>query len=240
MIALVDGAMNFIRYLGYEEFYKVLDEIEEFYKHPADLDGVQGEYGEDYFKRWMQDYTSWHVDHARNLKERTRCSSAIDVGCGVGNIVRGLLEVGVDAWGVDFSRYVVEHSDPSIRDNMLWGDLTKRETLPSRKFDLAIAYDVFEHVPMPETAVRNFCWLSRSWVHVKVPDIRGVNDVESKQFDPTHITGRSIKWWLEVFRSEGFELIMDERYTKLKWDSAYGYAPVGAPDLHALLRRRFI
>jgi len=234
--------MEVVRWLNTKnDLYAVLSEIEEFYGHPEDLDGEQdpegGDYGGEYFHRWMQDFTDWHVGHARNLLDRTECSSVLEVGCGMGNFVRAFNRIGVEAWGLDISRHAVENCHPEIRGRILWGDLSKSETLPKRRFDLVIGYDVFEHVTFPLLVVRNVCNLSSRWLHVKVPDIRGLNQEESRRFDPTHICGRSIKWWIERFEANGFNLILDENYTKLKWDPEYALGPTGAPDLHGLFKR---
>jgi SAM-dependent methyltransferase len=242
-IPLVDGDMNVIRWIKTkEEFYSVLDEIEEFYGHPADLNGDQNldgkDYGSDYFNRWMQDFTDWHIGHAENLYERTGCSSVLEVGCGLGNFVRAFLLIGVDAWGLDISRYAVENCHPEIRGRVLWGNLSDSETLPKSRFDLVMGYDVFEHAPNPDLVVRNVCNLSARWIHAKIPDIRGLDQEESRRFDPTHITGRSIKWWVEHFEENGFVLVLDENYTKLKWDPEYALGPTGAPDLHGLFKRK--
>jgi len=241
-IPLVDGAMQLVRMLEPGELYSLLEEIEEFYGHPPDLDGVQSprgdDYGGDYFGRWMQDFNEWHVGHARNLRDRTGCGSMLEVGCGMGNIVRGFKRIGVDAWGLDISRYVVDNCDPEIRGRVLWGDLSRAETLPRKRYDLVIGYDVFEHIPDPERVVGNVCGLSYRWLHVKVPDIRGLDPEEGRKFDATHITGRSIGWWIEEFSRNGFTLIFDEGYTKIKWDPEYALAPTGAPDLHGLFRKK--
>jgi len=225
-----------------EEFFSVLEEIEEFYRHPADIDGAQdsegGDYGEEYFKRWLQEFTDWHVRHAESLHNRTCCKSVLDAGCGVGNIIRGFLRIGVDAWGLDISRYVVESCDSEIRGRVLWGNLSKAETLPTRTYDLVVCYDVVEHAPDPEAVIGNLCRLAGKWLHVKAPDIRGLNQEEGRKFDPSHVTGRSISWWVKRFELNGFSLIMDERFTWLKWDPEYALAPVGAPDLHGLFKRK--
>lgn len=240
-IRLVDGAMETVRELAdRDELFAVLGEIEEFYGHPDEWDGEESpeDYGEAYFKRWNQDFTDWHIGHTRNLIERTHCRSALDVGCGMGNMVRGFLRNGVDAWGVEISRYAVENCDEEIRGRVLWGDLTRVETLPQRRFDLVLAYDLVEHVPKPEIAVPNLCGLSGRWIHVKAPDIRGLDKEECRRFDSTHITGRSIRWWIERIEECGFSLVLDYDYTLLKWDPEYGLSSVGAPDLHGLFKRK--
>ena len=241
-IHLVDGAMNIRRtMLNWTDFYSALEEMEEFYKHPKDLDGEQDpdgkDYGESYWKRSMQEFTDWHTSHGKALLKRTGCRSALDAGCGTGNIVRGLLRNGIEAYGLELDHYAVDHCAEELRGRIVWGDLTKVETLPRRMFDLVIAYDVLEHAPLPETCVGSLCSLSSRWIHVKVPDIRGLNLEESRKFDPTHITGRSLRWWIDEFGKNGFSLTFDEAFTKLKWDPEYAYAAVGAPDLYGLFRR---
>jgi len=239
-IRLVDGAMNLIRMLNsMEEFNTVLEEIEGFYGHPEDIDNPEdpSDYNEKYFERWMQDFTDWHVGHAKSLHGRTGCRTALDAGCGMGNIVRGLTRVGVNAWGLDISEYAVKNCDPEIRGRVIWGDLSRDETLPKTIYDLVICYDTVEHIPNPEAVVKNLCGMSGRWLHVKAPDIRGLNKMEGALFDPTHITGRSIGWWVDEFEKNGFSLIMDERFTWLKWDLKYALAPVGAPDLHGLFKK---
>ena len=242
-IKYVDGAFNLIKLIqNRSELFEVLREIEEFYDYPDNWDGKQdsegGDYGEEYFERWMQEFTDWHVGHAENLLNRTGCTTALDAGCGIGNIVKGFLRIGVDAWGFDISRYVVENCDPEIKGRILWGDLSKVETLPKKQYDLVIGYDLLEHVPNPEPSVKNLCDLSRKWIHAKVPDLRGLNKAESAKFDPTHITGRSIEWWINRFDINGFNLVFDGDYSILKWDREYALGPTGAPDLHGLFKRK--
>lgn len=242
-MAHVDGDFNLIKMLHTKaELMELLEEIEDFYGHPEDLDGEQdpegGDYGESYFHRWMQSFNEWHVGHARNMVERTGCSSVLEVGCGMGNFVRAFNRIGVDAWGLEISRYAVENCHLEVKGRILWGDIATVETLPKRGFCLVMGYDVFEHAPHPVDVVRNVCSMSQRWLHVKVPDIRGLDQEESRKFDHTHITGRSIGWWIHEFEENGFTLIFDVDYTKLKWDPEYALGPTGAPDLHGLFRRR--
>ena len=246
-IRLVDGAMKTIREIKDRASLIIeLENIESYYEkllgHPLkDLDGVQlpegEEYDEAYYKRYSEyHWTPWHNGHALNLINRTMCRSALDVGCGYGNFVLGFLHKGVDAWGLEYSRHCVERASGELKGRVLWGDIKNEETLPRRKYDLVIGYDLFEHVPEPEAVVRNFCNLSSRWLHIKVPDIRGLDLEESRKFDASHITGRSISWWINEFEGNGFILLMDNEYTLLKYDPEYAQGATGAPDLHAIMR----
>lgn len=249
-IRLVDGAMNVRLWIkDREHLFQVLEEIDLEYEKlwgkplPDALDGSQSESGEeydqDYYGRYGNyEWNEWHDNHAKNLIDRTQCESVLDVGCGYGNLLLGFLHNGIDAWGLEISKHAVEHASGELKGRIFWGDITKASTLPNRKFDLVIGYDIFEHVPHPETVVANFCGLSSRWLHVKVPDIRGLNPEESLRFDPTHITARSIRFWIEQFERHGFMLVLDEGFTLLKFDPEYALGPTGAPDLHGLFKRR--
>ena len=231
------------------ELFGVLEEIDREYERrrgeplPERLDGTQfpngKEYDGAYYSRYGNyEWNEWHDNHAKNLINRTGCKSVLDVGCGYGNLLLGFLHNGVDAWGLEISKHAVEHASGELKGRILWGDITKASTLPKRQFGLVIGYDLFEHAPKPETVVANFCRLSKKWLHVKVPDIRGLDEEASRKFDPTHITGRSIKFWIEHFERKGFMLVFDEGFTLLKFDPEYALGPTGAPDLHGLFKRR--
>lgn len=247
-IRLVDGAMKILDWIpDREALMSKIEEIERFYEFKIgklkDLDGVQSpeDYDSQYYTRYGNyEWTQWHDDHAKVLKQRTRCESMIDVGCGYANIVLGFLHNGVDAYGLEYSIHAVEHAsqNPELNGRVFWGDIKDEATLPNRKFQLSIGYDLFEHVPKPEAVVTNFCNLSSKWLHVKVPDIRGLNQEESRRFDASHVTGRSLKWWISQFESHGFQLVMDAGFTLLKFDPEYAFAGAGAPDLHALFKRK--
>ena len=249
-IRLVDGAMNVRQWIKDRNgLFRVLEEIDLQYERqrgkpvPKCLDGVQSpngrEYDEAYYSRYGDyKWNEWHDNHAKNLIDRTKCESVLDVGCGYGNLLLGFLHNSIDAWGLEISKHAVEHASGELKGRILWGDITKASTLPKRQFGLVIGYDLFEHAPRPEQVVANFCSLSSKWLHVKVPDIRGLDQEESRKFDPTHITGRSIKFWIEEFERNGFMLVFDGGFTLLKFDPDYALGPTSAPDLHGLFKRR--
>lgn len=251
-IRLVDGAMEIRQWIkDREHLFQVLDDIDLEYEKlwgkplPESLDGVQSqdgkEYDEAYYSRYGNyEWNEWHDNHARNLIERTGCKSVLDVGCGLGNLVLGFLHNEIDAWGLEISKHSVQYASGELNGRILWGDITRESTLPKRQFDLVIGYDIFEHAPHPIEVVSNFCSLSSRWVHLKAPDIRGLDPIESKKFDPTHITGRSIKFWIEQFEAHGFMLVFDEGFTILKFDPEYALGATGAPDLHGLFKRRLV
>ncbi len=66
---------------------------------------------------------------------------AIDVGCAVGHGVKRLVELGVDAYGVDISDWAVAQAEtPRVRQS----DFS--EVILPAQYDLVFSYDVVEHV----------------------------------------------------------------------------------------------
>jgi len=80
-----------------------------------------------------------------------RTLAVLDVGCGGGEAVERLVELGHDAWGVDPSGLrQVEWASSAIRDRLLGGDGL---ALPfaDRSFDVVVASGCLEHVGVIET-----------------------------------------------------------------------------------------
>lgn len=76
----------------------------------------------------------------------------LDCGCGSGDYVSALTDLGADAWGIEYSEDKVssarrsDHRGVDVADRIQQGDLEK---LPfeNRNFDAALLNEVLEHVP---------------------------------------------------------------------------------------------
>ena len=71
--------------------------------------------------------------------------TALDVGCGTGELVLALRSFGIDAHGVEISKDALEMVDPSVREYVKAGDITN---IPHKdnEFDLVLTFDVLEHI----------------------------------------------------------------------------------------------
>lgn len=244
----VDTKFNILHVLrSKNDFYKLLDNIEQYHKDilmtvPEPTSGKQSDDGKEFdnshYDIYSREFTDWHVKHTSGIVNRTKCKSVLDVGCGIGSMVRGFLKNKVNIYGIDISKYAVENCDKEIKKRVLIGDIRKIDTLPKMKFDLVTCYNVLEHVSDPDIAIYNISNLSNKWIHVMTRDIRCLYPEDIKIFDPTLITGRSIKWWIEEFEKEGFDLVFDLGYTWLIFEPRYALIPTGCPVLQALFRKK--
>lgn len=244
----VDTRFNVLHVLRSKgDLYKLLNNIEEYYKDilvtiPEYVNGKQSDDGKEFdnshYDRYSREFTDWHVGHANGIMNRTRCKSVLDVGCGIGSMVRGFLKNGVNIHGIDISKYAVENCDKEISEKVLNGDIRKIDTLPKMKFDLVTCYNVLEHVQSPDIAIYNMSNLSDRWIHITVRDIRYLYPEDVKIFDPTLITGRGIKWYIDEFEKDGFEITFDLDYTWLIFEPRYALVYDGCPILQALFRKK--
>lgn len=244
----IDTKFNILRVLrSKEDLYKLLDNIEQYYGNilisvPEYVDGKQSEDGREFDKshydRYSREFTDWHIKHTNGIMNRTKCRSALDIGCGMGSMVRGFLKNEVDTYGIDISRYAIENCNEEIRKRVSHGDIRKVDTLPKRKFDLIICYNVLEHISDPDIAIYNMSNISDRWIHIIVRDVRCLYPEDVMISDPTIITGRSIKWWIDEFEKEGFDLVFDIDYTWLIFEPRYALVPTGCPVFQALFRKK--
>ena len=85
-----------------------------------------------------------------------RGKSVIDCGCGAGEYVRALTNLGADAWGIEYS---AEKIDEARRRGVLpegrvaVGDVEAIEFADDR-FDIALVNEVLEHVPRDDRGIR--------------------------------------------------------------------------------------
>jgi SAM-dependent methyltransferase len=69
----------------------------------------------------------------------------LDVGCAKGYLVYVLRLRGVEAYGLDWSQYALDHSYPDARPFLQRADAT-RLPFTGRRFALATSFDVLEHL----------------------------------------------------------------------------------------------
>jgi len=139
-----------------------------------------------------------HFLEAIQWKEYFEIDSVTLYGCGRGPRVLALNSMGLDAIGIEKSKYAVEKSfDPK---NTEVGDITKDVYVS----DLVIAYDVLEHLDKDQLkkAIDVLYESTNEHLLVSVP-FAGTPNCEN---DPTHKIKEEKEWWIEQFKRKGFKL----------------------------------
>ncbi len=91
--------------------------------------------------------------HVLDVLRRHEAKTVLDVGCGVGNTLKALVELGFDAYGVTVNPDEIKAS--TVPDRIRLGDVQKAIEMPGAPFDAAICFDCLEHLENPLAALRN-------------------------------------------------------------------------------------
>jgi hypothetical protein len=141
-----------------------------------------------------------HWIDARYWLDFFKCESAIEVGCGLGPRVFAMNYIGIKTDGFEISEYAVKHR---LHPNVFLGDLVNID-IPLT-YDLAVAYDLLEHIKYNEIdkAINNLIKLSNKHILISVPVIGDPN----LEADRTHKIRETGEWWIKQFTQKGLKLI---------------------------------
>ena len=118
-----------------------MSDQENYYRHNED-------YAE-FLANWDANF---YAKYADTLKPDAPGGRALDVGCGVGQVVGRLSEAGYEAWGVDISEPNIERSRKFSERCLLYDGTTL--PFPDNHFDAVGALNVLEHVEKPEAFIK--------------------------------------------------------------------------------------
>ena len=121
-------------------------------------------------------------------------TTSLDAGCAKGFLVKAMLDLGVDARGVDVSHYAIEAADPSLSGRLAVHDLT--QPLDGR-FDVITCIEVLEHMAPAdaETAIDRLC---------EATDLVVLASTPHDFVEPTHVNVRTPAEWAASFARRGF------------------------------------
>jgi SAM-dependent methyltransferase len=121
---------------------------ESYYRHNE-------EYAE-FLANWDANF---YAKYADTLKPEVPGGRALDVGCGVGQVVGRLTEAGFEAWGVDVSEPNIERARKFSECCLLYEG--KRLPFPDDHFDSVGALNVLEHVDEPEAFIKEIARVTK-------------------------------------------------------------------------------
>ena len=144
--------------------------------------------------------------HPELIHEHFQPLRVLDAGCGPGHLVRMLVGLGIEAYGVDAAHWADWLDSPRLAKL----DLEAMTTSPfGGRFDLVICREVLEHLTIAQlrTVVTNLVRQSTTYVYIttrfaKAPDHLLAVDT-ADDLDPTHITMLSKPFLRALFVLEG-------------------------------------
>lgn len=138
------------------------------------------------------------------ILSRKPMGKVLDIGCAMGYCVARLRKRGVDAWGVDVSKYALSQASDEVKPYL---KLASADNLPfkDKEFDIAFSASTFEHLPS-EILAKAIAEV----VRVAKRGIIAVTPGDDPYFDEdiTHRTKQPLSWWRGQFPPE-FEVRND-------------------------------
>lgn len=219
-----------IRIISYKRRYwgrhklSYLDEIKEY----CDFDyfethGTPGASGSEDFYREYARYLSTAIPLAGK--------TVLELGAAKGGLVQAIMEMGGDAWGVEFSKWATENCFMGARGRLVCNSAHDLSAFPHNKFDIVVSAEVFEHIPKQyipdmvkeimrvtkDNAIIYFTTVTSSYEDQP----RGPEDP-----DLSHINLQPRWWWEKQFmelypvkkREDLFEILSkQDLYQQYKW-----------------------
>lgn len=172
--------------------------------------------------RWIPELTIPMAHELIVSLEIKSKEKVLDFGCAKGYLVKALRLLGVDAHGVDISDYALGDCPKEV-ENFLY----HVDKCPETKFDLCVAKDVLEHVPhekLEETVNWIMSRCNRAFVAVPLGNDRKYV-IPQMELDKTHIIRKPLEWWVNLFKSEGYNAVGFHKYgtIKDKWVKQYPF-----------------
>jgi SAM-dependent methyltransferase len=134
---------------------------------------------------------------AAEIVRRLGPRSALDIGCATGLLVKALAERGVDAAGIDLSRWAVEHAlTPAVVEGS-----AQALPWPDGRFDVALSQDFMEHVHPDDLPA-----VLAEQVRVVRPGGAILHLIPFYDTDPpvqvdAHLCQATRDWWMRLFAS---------------------------------------
>lgn len=128
----------------------------------------------------------------------------IDFGCADGVSVAAFRMVGIEAWGCDVSKYAISMA-PDLAKEYVWAGSIGEKKFPDQYFDLAVSFDVMEHIPEKELTntikgVMKLCKKALFGIYVEDELIARLHALIGKEH-PDHLSSHETTWWRRLFGS---------------------------------------
>lgn len=153
-------------------------------------------------------WTDRLLEEMRKLIKTYHIHRYLELGCAKGFRVQALRMQGVEAWGIDISKYATSNCHPDMEKYILCQDATDLSRFEDNYFDYVYAWDLLEHLLPDELrkCLEECKRICDGWLDFGVTafdkDYKSIAEVfpEEPQ-DPTHVSCYRVEWWKELFDS---------------------------------------
>jgi len=172
--------------------------------------GLKDDSGKEIFYPYEEQfYLPMRRGFANYVMHLYKPKTALILGCARGYLVKAFRELGVDAVGVDISKWAIENSPPETREFLYVGDICDLSLFQSETFDVTIAADVFEHIAVPDlfTALDEAARVTHDTMIINVPiEKDDLHPDKSEGTDKSHVSVYSQDFWIKQFEARGLRL----------------------------------
>lgn len=180
-----------------------------------ELIALSRQYGKDYFDG-VRDvgYGGYRYDGrwrpvAKDIAEHFGLKpgdKVLDVGCAKGFLVKDMLEIGMDAYGIDVSEYALLHCEPEVVGRLQIGS-AERLPFPDKSFDVVLAINTLHNLEKPGLiqALREMERLARKGKFLQVDSFR--TPEEKEIFESWVLTAHTYGYpheWEAIFKEAGY------------------------------------
>lgn len=153
--------------------------------------------GYKYDGRWKP--VAKRIVHHYKLKKNNK---VLDIGCGKGFLVKDLVDIGIDAYGIDISDYAIKNSKKEIFPRLFKGN-AKKINFPDKCFDLVLSFNCIHNLKKRDCikALKEIERVSKGKSFVQVDCYE--NEKEKKMFLEWVLTAETHgypKEWFEIFK----------------------------------------
>jgi 2-polyprenyl-3-methyl-5-hydroxy-6-metoxy-1,4-benzoquinol methylase len=122
---------------------------------------------------------------------------ALDVGCAYGYTSRVLAALGYETLGTDISSWGTKKAKTLSGGQFLVCDAQTTMPFQDGAFDLVTCFDVLEHLPFPEKALRGMFEACKGTIVCTTPNKKVEKPVRKlmRDYDETHISVKSPSQW---------------------------------------------
>lgn len=176
----------------YENYYTL-----EYYKTGCGRDYNDNKY-------WKSFFASMAESIIKDFQPKT----VLDMGCAYGYLVEALRSRGVEAYGIDISKYAISSADESIKPYLK--NMSALDNLPDefpKHFDLVVSIEMIEHL-YEEDCIKVIEKM------VSYADKVLLSSTDSDFDEPSHFNVQPRSYWCEKFAEKGY-------FRELKGDYTY-------------------